>query len=172
MNFGSPQLANSYLSGQNSAVYYDTKRGAVYTPNLSLSMIGVRDLEVATNSQSRKKTNNSNSKSKYKNENENEKPKYLKQKRTRIMPTLPEERRCSATCLSGEKCSLAKLNESEYCRIHENKLNPKESSIKNAEIPVTNSDKCLGKNCIIMGGKRNTRRIKKTKKRTNKQRYK
>lgn len=166
MNFSSPQLVNSYLSGQNSAVYYDEKRGAVYTPNVSLSMIGVRDLEVATNSQSRKNTNNS--KSKYKNE----RPKYLKQKRTRIMPTLPEERRCSATCLSGEKCSLARLNESEYCRIHEKKLKPKDSSIKNAEIPVTNSDKCLGKNCIIMGGKRNTRRIKKTKKRTNKQRYK
>lgn len=158
-------LTNEYLSGQTSGVYYDQKKGLVYTPNVKASMLGLNNFELAPYSDSTIKKTNSNSSYKIKKIN-----KYPTEKRSRVINPVSEERRCIATCLSGEQCSKSRLNGSEYCRMHQNKLNPKKVSPKNNEVSAEKLGKnnCIGKNCAIMGGKRTKRQVKTNKKRTNK----
>ena len=85
----------------------------------------------------------------------------------------PAEIRCSATCLTGEQCSKASIIESEYCRMHDQKLNPdkyrrkKVAVVKNNDKVATNN--CMGSNCSIMGGRKRTKRhTKKHNRRTRK----
>ena len=126
-----------------------------------LSSFGFSGHEVNLNGSKRKGVSSSaNRNSSFHDEQTQAKEtKAPREKQTRKGTVVPAEKRCIATCKTGEQCSKAHLIESEYCRLHHKikypEMYPELNTPKiDDEIPAPKKKQCVGKGCTIMGGTR------------------